>query len=166
VTEDNYTYVPNFLNRGFKAGTANTFVLNGEGSSYDVVPAESATPVEVYAFRPYFTKSASTREETRSIIFSEEQMETKEVKEHGDPTEGELNGGLKVWTKKDKIYVQSSLSFTEDLRIVTPAGITVATFTMKPGQKVEVQADFSGIYVVHTLDGKYTKKVAVRREYK
>lgn len=169
VTEDNYTYVPNFLNRGFKAGTANTFVLNGEGSSYDVVPAESATPVEpvkVYAFRPYFTKSASAREETRSIVFSEEQMETKEVKEHGDPTEGELNGGLKVWTKKDKIYVQSSLSFTEDLRIVTPAGITVATFTVKPGQKVEVQADFSGIYVVHTLDGKYTKKVAVRREYK
>lgn len=164
VTEDNYTYVPNFLNRGFKAGTANTFVLNGEGSSYDVVPAESATPVEVYAFRPYFTRSASAREETRSIVFSEEQMETKEVKEHGDPTEGELNGGLKVWTKKDKIYVQSSLSFTEDLRIVTPAGITVATFTVKPGQTVEVQADFSGIYVVHTLDGKYIKKVAVKRE--
>lgn len=164
VTEDNYTYVPNFLNCGFKAGTANTFVLNGKGSSYDVVPAESATPVEVYAFRPYFTRSASAREETRSIVFSEEQMETKEVKEHGDPTEGELNGGLKVWTKKDKIYVQSSLSFTEDLRIVTPAGITVATFTVKPGQKVEVQADFSGIYVVHTLDGKYIKKVAVKRE--
>ena len=167
VTEGNYTYVPNFLNCGFKAGTANTFVLNGKGSSYDVVPAESATPVEpvkVYAFRPYFTRSASAREETRSIIFSEEQMETKEVKEHGDPTEGELNGGLKVWTKKDKIYVQSSLSFTEDLRIVTPAGITVATFTVKPGQKVEVQADFSGIYVVHTLDGKYIKKVAVKRE--
>jgi hypothetical protein len=167
VTEGNYTYVPNFLNCGFKAGTANTFVLNGKGSSYDVVPAESATPVEpvkVYAFRPYFTKSASTREETRSIVFSEEQMETKEVKEHGDPTEGELNGGLKVWTKKDKIYVQSSLSFTEDLRIVTPAGITVATFTVKPGQTVEVQADFSGIYVVHTLDGKYIKKVAVKRE--
>ena len=167
VTKGDYTYVPNFMNCGFKAGTANTFVLNGGGSSYEVVPAESATPVEpvkVYAFRPYFTKSASAREETRSIVFSEEQMETKEVKEHGDPTEGELNGGLRVWTKKDKIYVQSSLSFTEDLRIVTPAGITVATFTVKPGQTVEVQADFSGIYVVHTLDGKYIKKVAVKRE--
>ena len=103
---------------------------------------------------------------TRSIVFGNEQTEElKGVEEvHGDPTEEELNGGLRIWTKKDKIYVESSLTFTEDMRVVTPAGITVATFTVKPGQTVKVQADFSGMYIVHTLDGKYTKKVAVKRE--
>jgi hypothetical protein len=88
----------------------------------------------------------------------------KGVEEHGDPTAEELNGGLHIYVKKDKIYVKSTLSFTEDLRVVTPAGITVATFSVKSGQTVEVQADFSGMYIVHTLDGLYTKKVAVKRE--
>jgi hypothetical protein len=59
--------------------------------------------------------------------------------------------------------VESSLSFTEDVRVVTPAGITVAAFAVNPGQTMEVRPDFSGMYIVHTLDGKYTKKVAVRK---
>ena len=59
--------------------------------------------------------------------------------------------------------MESSLNFSEDLRVVTPAGITVATFTVKPGQTVEVQADFSGMYIVHTIDGLYTKKVSVKK---
>ena len=63
----------------------------------------------------------------------------------GDPTTEELNGGLHIYVKKDKIYVKSTLSFTEDLRVVTPAGVTVATFSVKSGQTVEVQADFSGM---------------------
>ena len=58
---------------------------------------------------------------------------------------------------------EATLSFTEDVRVVTPAGITVATFAVKPGKTVEVQADFSGMYSVHTLDGKYTKKVTVKK---
>ena len=62
--------------------------------------------------------------------------------------------------------MESSLNFTEDLRVVTPAGITVASFAVKPGQTVEVQADFSGMYIVHTLDGLYTKKVAVNKPNK
>ena len=59
--------------------------------------------------------------------------------------------------------MESTLSFTEDVRVVTPAGITVASFSVTPGQTVEVQADFSGMYIVHTLDGLYTKKVSVRK---
>ena len=58
--------------------------------------------------------------------------------------------------------VESSLSYTTDVRIVTAAGITVAAFPVKAGQTVEVRADFAGMYIAHTLDGKYTKKVAVR----
>ena len=166
-----YTFKPNYLNETFKAGSNNytleaEYDSNNDGtadcSRFGKVPAEGDA-IALTAFRPYFVSAGSST--TRSIIFSNEQPEEQQVEEeHGDPTEGELNGSLNVWTKKDKIYVQSSLSFTEDLRIVTPAGVTVATFSVKPGQKVEVQADFSGIYVVHTLDGKYIKKVAVKRE--
>ena len=164
TTHNGYTFRPNYLNETLSAGKLGdkkVYTLNTEGSSFDIVePATSAdNPV---AFRPYFI---ATNASTRTIVFGNEQLE--ELKgvddKHGDPTKEELNGGLRIWTKKDKIFVESSLRFTEDMRVVTPAGITVATFSVKPGQTVEVQADFSGMYIVHTLDGLYTKKVTVRK---
>ena len=134
-------------------------MLNSDGSRFEETDATTA----LYAFRPFFTADPAPSP-TRTIIFGEGPTdEQKGVEEYGDPTKEELNGGLRIWSKKDKIYVESSLSFTEDMRIVTPAGITVATFSVKSGQTVEVQADFSGIYIVHTLDGKYTKKVTVKK---
>lgn len=173
-----YYFKANYLNQSFKAGTSN-FTLhaeydsNGDGeadcSSFVKVPdaagvgESSVADTELAAFRPFFTTDVPVIN-TRSIVFGSEQTEEqKGVEEHGDPTQEELNGGLRIWSKKDKIYVESSLRFTEDMRIVTPAGITVATFSVKSGQTVEVQADFSGIYIVHTLDGKYTKKVTVKK---
>ena len=113
----------------------------------------------VYAFRPFFTSGNGN---TRSILFDEEESELKGDEEHGDLLEG-IGGTLNIYVRKDKIYVESSLRFAEDLRVVTPAGMTVAAFTVKPGQTVEVKADFSGMYVVHTLDGLYTRKVTVRK---
>ena len=170
VTAD-YYFKPNYLNWDFAAGSdvytlvsqydsTDDNVDNPDCSSFVKVPATGAV-TQLKAFRPYFISSVSTN--TRTIVFGNGESEEKGVVEHGDPKEEELNGGLNIWAKKDKIYVQSSLSFTEDLRVVTPAGITVATFTVKPGQTVEVQADFSGMYLVHTLDGLYTKKLTVRR---
>ena len=173
-----YYFKANYLNQSFKAGTSN-FTLhaeydsNGDGeadcSSFVKVPdaGEGQSPVadtELAAFRPFFTTDVPVIN-TRSIVFGNEQTEEQKgvEEEHGDPTAEELNGGLRIWAKKDKIYVESSLSFTEDMRVVTPAGITVATFSVKPGKTVEVQADFSGMYIVHTLDGKYTKKVTVKK---
>ena len=116
----------------------------------------------VSAFRPYFTSGPS---ETRAIIFGNEQSEQKGGEEHGDPRQDDGTGTLTIYAKNGKIFVESSLNFTEDVRIVTPAGITVSTFAVKPGQTVEVRADASGMYIVHTLDGQYTKKVAVNRAY-
>ena len=164
TTHNGYTFRPNYLNETLTAGNLDgkkVYTLNTEGNSFDIVePATSAD--DPVAFRPYFI---ATNASTRTIVFGNEQLE--ELKgvddEHGDPTKEELNGGLRIWTKKDKIFVESSLKFTEDMRVVTPAGITVATFSVKPGQTVEVQADFSGMYIVHTLDGLYTKKVTVKR---
>ena len=171
VAADSYRFKPNYLNESFAAGTTGVYTLNTDGNSYKVIAAAAGsgvTPVpdtKVYAFRPYFVNVPGSSRAVEQIVFSNDQTEElKGVEEHGDPTKEELNGGLRIWTKKDKIFVESSLSFTEDMRVVTPAGITVASFSVKPGQTVEVKADFSGMYIVHTLDGQYTKKVAVKRE--
>ena len=154
ATEDGYCFMPCYTTKDLEAEKA--YLLNADGSSFDKND-QATTSVP---FRPYFTGSPTS---TRSIIFGNEQEELKGEEQHGDPTKEELNGGLRIWTKKDKIFVESSLNFSEDLRVVTPAGITVATFTVKPGQTVEVQADFSGMYIVHTIDGLYTKKVSVKK---
>jgi hypothetical protein len=169
-SDGNYTFKPNYLNQTLTSVAAddNTsprdFVLNTAGNAYEAnlhAAGAASKTVALSAFRPYFTTATA---HTRSIIFGNEQLEElKGVEEHGDPRKEEINGGLRIWTKKDKIFVESTLSYTEDVRVVTPAGITVAAFSVKPGQTVEVQADFSGMYIVHTLDGRYTKKLSVKK---
>ena len=169
VVEDSYRFKPSYLNESFAAGTTGVYTLNTDGNSYQVIAAAAgsgADPVpdtKVYAFRPYFVAANGLTRGIEQIVFGNGSLEMKGVEEHGDPTKEELNGGLRIWTKKNKIFVESSLSFTEDMRVVTPAGITVASFSVKPGKTVEVKADFSGMYIVHTLDGLYTKKVTVRK---
>jgi hypothetical protein len=158
VNGKKYTFRPNYLNNPEIATGQVAFLLNSEGNSYvktdDVIPA-------VVAFRPFFTSPASGG--TRAIVFGNEESELKGEVEHGDPREDSFDGTLNIYAKKDKIYIESQLSYTTDVRVVTPAGITVATATVKPGQTIEVQADFSGMYIVHTLDGKYTKSVIVKK---
>ena len=152
---DDYSFLPNYMS---KAVTG--YLMNADGDRYNSAVETAAVP-----FRPYFVAapSGSRTRTVEQIIFGQSDTQIG-VEEHGDPRKEEINGGLRIWTKKDKIFVESTLSFTEDVRVVTPAGITVAAFDVEPGQTVEVQADFSGLYIVHTLDGKYTKKVAVKRE--
>jgi len=158
-------FKPNYLNESLAAGTSN-YVLEAEYDSDNDGKTDCSRfgkvgdATMVYAFRPFFTSANGT---TRTILFDDEESELKGDEDHGNLLEG-IGGTLNIFAKKNKIYVESSLNFTEDLRVVTPAGITVATFTVKPGQTVEVEADFSGMYIVHTLDGLYTKKVAVRNK--
>ncbi|MBR3110401.1 MAG: hypothetical protein IKH35_04360 [Prevotella sp.] len=167
VTANGYTFKPSYMNYNSSnlevAEGLFVYLLDSDGASFKKTAAEN---VSITAFRPYFIGPAIPPASSRSveqIVFGQSEDPQVVVEEHGDPTQEELNGGLRIWAKKDKIYVESSLSFTEDMRVVTPAGITVATFSVKPGKTVEVQADFSGMYIVHTLDGKYTKKVTVKK---
>ena len=150
-----YKFMPNYMSR-----TITGYLMNQDGNSFDKTPAggSAATP-----FRPYFEAASNSRTRTvEHIIFG--LLDTPiGVEEHGDPTQGDATGTLLIYAKKSKIVVKSSLSYTTDVRVVTPAGITVAAFDVEPGQTVEVKADFSGMYIVHTLDGKYTKKLAVKK---
>ena len=148
--------MPNYMSR-----TITGYLMNQDGNSFDKTPAggSAATP-----FRPYFEAASNSRTRTvEHIIFGLSDTPIG-VEEHGDPTQDDATGTLLIYAKKSKIVVKSSLGYKTDVRVVTPAGITVAAFDVEPGQTVEVKADFSGMYIVHTLDGKYTKKVAVKRE--
>ena len=154
---DGYTFMPNYMSTELQKESA--YLLNSDGSKF----VKNTTTVNAIPFRPYFTWTGNGTRTVEQIIFGQSDTQISVEEQHGDPRKEEINGGLRIWTKKDKIYVESTLSFTEDVRVVTPAGITVAAFDVEPGQTVEVQADFSGLYIVHTLDGLYTKKVTVRK---
>ena len=155
TTKNGYSFMPNYMSK-----TITGYLMNQDGNSFDKTPAggSAATP-----FRPYFEAASNSRTRTvEHIIFG--LLDTPiGVEEHGDPTQDDATGTLLIYAKKSKIVVKSSLSYKTDVRVVTPAGITVAAFDVEPGQTVEVKADFSGMYIVHTLDGKYTKKLAVKK---
>ena len=156
ATAKGFVFMPNYSSKAIDSGAG--YVLNTAGSSYDVTTASTKT----VPFRPYFTGGyAEAREETRSIVFSEEQTQLEG--EDDKPKKEEIGGTLDIYAKRKKIVVASTLSYTTDVRIVTPAGITVCAFAVEPGKTIEVRPDFSGMYIVHTLDGKYIKKVAVKK---
>ena len=156
-----YNFVTNYLNRTFSEST-NTYTLDSDGDSYDVVPAAGST---VEAFRPYFTsaviKTGGARPITRSIIFSNEDSQLKGVEEKGDPNDEDL-GTLKIYAKKHMIVVESALKRDIDIRIVNPAGITISAFTLEPGETIETRITNAGVYIVQSADGRYTKKLVVK----
>ena len=49
-----------------------------------------------------------------------------------------------------------------DVRIVSPSGITMAAFTIAPGETVETRVNLGGVYIVQTADSQYNKKITVR----
>ena len=167
VTHNGYTFRPSYLNETLTAGklTEGTnvytiYTLSTDGGKYQLASADGA--VSPVAFRPYFmTSSSGARPVTRSIIFNNADTELKGVEEKGDPTD-EATGTLNIYAKKHKIIVESALNYTTDVRIVNTAGITVNTFTIEPGETIETRIYNSGVYIVQTTDGHYTKKLSVR----
>ena len=78
-----------------------------------------------------------------------------------DPRDKEF-GSLSIYAKRKKIVVESKLHDTTEVRIVNPAGITVAIFDIEPGETVETRINNSGVYIVQTSDTRYTKKLVVK----
>jgi len=151
-TADGYDFVPNFTAKTVSDG----FMLNADGSSYD--KKESATTIP---FRPYFTTApAGARQQTRSIIFSEEQTQLKGKDDHD--LRGDEVYSLNIYAKRKKIVVESNLRETTEVRIVNTAGITINTFDIEPGETVETRINNAGIFIVQTTDGHYNKKLVVR----
>ena len=148
-TRDGYVFHPNFQT----TDVTNAYVM-------DVVKGDKYTKqasATVLPFRTYFTAPASAR--TRSILFDDDDSELRGDEELAPDSRYE---DIKIYTGRHKIIVESKLQRTVDVRILNPAGITMTTFTLEPGETVETRIINQGVYIVQTADARYTKKVAVR----
>jgi hypothetical protein len=148
VKVGNYTFRPNYAATPLSTPS---YVLNADGSSYDKAETTITMP-----FRPYFT-STSNGARTRSIVFGDEGSQLG-----GDEDLSHSGQNLIITTREHKIIVESQLRYVTDVRIVNTAGITMKTFTIKPGEVVETYMINAGVYIVQSTDARYTKKLAVK----
>jgi len=157
-TKGDMSYRPSYMNREVAIGD---YVLNSSGDAY--VKASAAGTMQ--AFRPYFTGTVAGSARTRGI----QQIEFGQgdssfgIEDRQDPRSGEA-GTLTITAEKGRIVVSSSLRYTTDVRIVNPAGVSLRTFTVRPGETIETPVLFSGIYIVRSEDGIYTKKLSVMNQ--
>ena len=148
VKVGNYTFRPNYAATPLSTPS---YVLNADGSSYDKAETTITMP-----FRPYFT-STGNGARTRSIVFGDEGSLLG-----GDEDPSHSGQNLIITTREHKIIVESQLRYVTDVRIVNTAGITMKTFTIKPGEVVETFMINAGVYIVQSTDARYTKKLAVK----
>ena len=165
-TAGDYTFVPNYAGEtlGSTAYILNTDATDKDkqGSSYDVTSTTENT-LPAVPFRPYFmlaTNVPAVREKTRSIVFSNDDSQL-EGDDDSDPR-GKSAVGLNIYAKRKKIIVESNLRETTEVRILNTTGMTINSFTIEPGEIVETRIYNAGVYIVHTSDDHYNKKLAVR----
>ena len=153
-SQDNYSFVPNYMSKEVVG-----FLMNGEGSSFDKTPVGGLATVP---FRPYFVAAPSNaRQRARSIIF--DSKDSSFAFGDDDPSEGEMGKGtLEMTSGHHKITVTSSLTDVVDVRIMNAGGVTIAAFTIQPGETIEKPIRMTGIYIVRAAGGRYQKKLAVR----
>jgi len=65
------------------------------------------------------------------------------------PSSGDLSDGLYIFATQGKIIVESHRKTIATVRILTPVGINVATFTIEPGQTVSTPINTAGVYTVN-----------------
>ena len=160
VTANGFRFMPSYSNTTL-ATAGEGYVLAADGSCFE----KNAAGTVSTAFRPYFVKANATRGDgnVERIVFAN--GSSTDLLQGGSKSKG-LSGTLNIYAKKGTIVVESLLNYTTDVRVVTPAGITVATFPVPAGETVEVEADLPGVYIAHTLDGRYMNKVAIRNTNK
>ena len=154
VTDDGYTFKPSYMNYAKVDEGKNTFLLNSDGNSY----VKTATP-DFVAFRPYFTGPAkSGARATQSIVFTN--IDDSEMPH--EEFEDDLNGKLSVMASHLKIAVKSTLKESVDVRILNLNGLAINTFTLQPGETIETNLKYSGVYIVQTTNGRFLKKLTVK----
>ena len=162
-SKDNYGFMPNYMSKKVEG-----FLMNGEGSSFDKTPDGGLASVP---FRPYFIHqpSAGARAGTRAdtgksvkhIIFDGD--DSSFTVSDDDPSEEKIGTENIIFTtRRHEILVTSNLRLEADVRIYNISGITVASFTIQPGETVNTYIPVSGVYIVRAADGRYQKKLAVK----
>ena len=142
VEKGGYIFTPSYLNTDV-AGDSKSYVLNADGSSFDITDA--ATTVD--AFRPYFVKK-SAGAKARRIVFGQANSSVGDNGKDGHKS-GTADGALAIYAERSKIIVESTLSDATDVRIVTASGIQIKQFTIQPGETIETPVTSHGVYIVN-----------------
>lgn len=153
VSQDGYTFKPNYLSKAVEG-----YLLNADGNSFNV----TTTATTVVPFRPYFIAStAGARNTARSIHFDTDDSPFAFGGED-DPSKEEVGEDMLFFTQRHEIGVTSSLRDATEVQIVSISGVTIASFTIQPGETVKTFIPVSGVYIVRGAGGRYQKKLAVK----
>ena len=155
VTKEGYTFQPNYLGKTLAADDADYYVMQPDGAAFKLMTTDTLS----VPFRAYFVRKASParQQQVQRICFN--QTTDNFGVEDRDPSEG-YQGTLVIRAVKGKIVVESTLSTTADVRIVTAGGNALTVFTIEPGQTIDTRVSSTGIYIVTASDGQ-TKKLRV-----
>ena len=158
VTKKGYTFKPNYLNQTLNTG----YLMNTDGDAFKKVP--DGQTGNAVAFRPYFKKveTSGSRQAARAILFDGEGSSFA-IGGDQDPSEEEIGEGDLLFTiRKHEIAVTSSLRRAADVRIVNISGVTIANFTIQPGETIERYIPVAGVYIVRADGGRIQKKLALK----
>ena len=160
TVKDGYEYIPNYISKKF-TNAGDCYILADDGASYVKNKADDI----VSAFRPYIVKNTASPARGKEIPNVEQVVfgmdHDTDFLPHNEITD-RLDGTLNIYAKKGKIVVESSLRYTVDVSIYTPAGIILYNFPVKAGETVVQRVHSKGVYIVHSDDDQHVKKVIVR----
>ena len=161
ISNDGYIFKKNYLSKEVTG-----WLMNSTGNAFERKMSEGTPkePVAVAAvpFRPYFEKvqSSGSRQAASCILFDSNEMSFAFGDK--DPSGEEVGEEMLFFTKKHEIGVTSSLRNATEVRIVSLSGVTIANFTIQPGETVNTYIPVSGVYIVRAAGGRYQKKLAVK----
>ena len=155
TVQDGYLFMPNYMSKNIEG-----YLMNNVGNSFTVTPDGGAAAVP---FRPYFVAAPSNaRQRARSIIFDSDDSSFAFGDERDPSGDNPGEGGLVFTVGKHLLSVSSTLRRAADVRIVNTGGVTVASFTIQPGETIDTNITVAGVYVVRADGGRIQKKFAIR----
>ena len=162
ISNDGYIFKKNYLSKEVTG-----WLMNSTGNAFERKMSEGTPkePVAVAAvpFRPYFEKvqSSGSRQAASKILFDTNDSPFAFGGED-DPTKEEVGEDMLFFTHRHEIGVTSSLRQATKVQIVSLSGVTIANFTIQPGETVNTYIPVSGVYIVRAAGGRYQKKLAVK----
>ena len=113
-------------------------------------------------FRPYFVADNAGARQYEHILFDSNDSSFA-FGDDKDPSGDNFGEGDLVFTiRKHMLSVTSSLRREADVRIVNMSGLTIAAFTIQPGETINTHIGVAGVYMVRADGGRIQKKLAVR----
>ncbi len=164
VTQDNYTFKPNYLNQEI-APNAGNFMMAADGSKYEKVTGTKKT---LLPFRAYFVSSGSSN--AMNIIFSEaeekpevtpEQDDKPNITPKGD-AEDDADGKITFTSGVGTITAKSTISEPRVVLVYGVGGALVKAFDLKQNSSVTIHVPSGLVYAIRTVSGDYSSKLFVK----